>query len=76
MMPHLSGLQLHARVLTIDPEQAKRFVFVSGGLTQPGIEEELNALPNEHLEKPVGGQQLRGVVRRYGAAQALRIQSP
>ncbi len=52
MMPYLDGEELHARVRAHDPALADRFVFVSGGTTQPAIARFLATIPNPRLDKP------------------------
>ncbi len=64
MMPYLAGPDLFQRALAVAPEQASRFVFITGGVTQPGFEDFLATVPNQWLEKPVGLKVFRDVVRR------------
>jgi signal transduction histidine kinase/CheY-like chemotaxis protein len=65
MMPDLPGNQLYAQVKAARPELAERFVFVSGGVTQPEMVQFLEDIPNERLEKPFSVQNLRGIARRF-----------
>jgi PAS domain S-box-containing protein len=50
MMPSMSGMDLHERVLALDPDQAERMVFLSGGAFTPRAREFLARHPS--LEKP------------------------
>ena len=65
MMPHLDGKELYGRVRDLDPEQATRFVFISGGVVRPDVQGFLAELPNERLEKPFSLDHLRAVAQRY-----------
>ena len=38
MMPTIGGMGLYARVAEIAPDQAQRFVFVTGGATTPAAQ--------------------------------------
>ena len=77
MMPHLSGDALFERVRAIAPDQAERFVFITGGATEPRVQTFLAQVPNERLEKPFDVQNLRGIVRRsVGARTSVVPPSP
>jgi len=65
MMPHLPGDALYAHTLPIAPQLAERFVFMSGGATEPRIVDFLDRVPNERVEKPFNLQNLRAIVRRF-----------
>lgn len=63
MMPEMSGLDLHAHLQRIAPEQAARMVFMSGGAFSAEAEAFLAAQPYR-VEKPFLPATLRDVVRR------------
>jgi CheY-like chemotaxis protein len=65
MMPFLSGDALYHRVRALIPAQAERFVFVTGGATDPRSRQFLDEVHNERVEKPFSVQNLRGIVRRF-----------
>jgi signal transduction histidine kinase/CheY-like chemotaxis protein len=67
-MPHLTGLELYKRLCAAKPDLGDRFVFMTGGLLQTETSQFLEELPNERLEKPLGVQNLRAMVRRFVAA--------
>jgi len=67
MMPHLRGDALYEEVRQVNPAMAARFVFLSGGATQPDVVAFLAGVPNEQLDKPFDIQALRGLVRRFAA---------
>ncbi|HEY3817714.1 MAG TPA: response regulator [Polyangiaceae bacterium] len=50
-MPEMDGFELHARIATICPAQARHVIFMTGG----GLvsERRVPSLPNERLVKPV-----------------------
>jgi PAS domain S-box-containing protein len=52
MMPRLSGMELHAWLVEVDPELAAQVVFITGGAFTPGASEYLGKTQNLRLEKP------------------------
>jgi CheY-like chemotaxis protein len=62
MMPDMSGMELHAWVSRIAPDQAARMVFLTGGIFTTGARAFLAAVPNTHIEKPFDTHRLRLVV--------------
>jgi two-component system, NtrC family, sensor kinase len=63
-MPAMSGFELHAAIQRVEPEQARRVVFVTAGL----LPEERAILPtirNHLLIKPFGIDELREVVNGF-----------
>ncbi|TMB35817.1 MAG: PAS domain S-box protein [Deltaproteobacteria bacterium] len=52
MMPLMTGMEFHMRLATLNPEQADRVVFMTGGAFTPRAREFLARLPNLRLEKP------------------------
>lgn len=71
MMPDMSGMELHAWVSRIAPDQAARMVFLTGGIFTTGARAFLAAVPNTHIEKPFDTHRLRlvvnGCLRRHEA---------
>ncbi len=63
MMPELTGMDLYAELEKIEPEQAARMVFVSGGAFTPRAREFLERVPNARVEKPIDFQNLRVLLR-------------
>jgi two-component system cell cycle sensor histidine kinase/response regulator CckA len=63
MMPEMSGIELHERVRSFAPEQAKSFVFVTGGAFTEGARDFLATMPNLVLDKPFDAKELARVVR-------------
>ncbi|NOU28054.1 MAG: response regulator [Polyangiaceae bacterium] len=63
-MPHLSGQAVYERVRERSPSLAERFVFISGGASDPKVQAFLAAVPNERVDKPFNIQSLRGLTRR------------
>jgi CheY-like chemotaxis protein len=72
MMPDMSGMELHAWLSRMAPDQAARMVFLTGGIFTSGARAFLNAVPNQHIEKPFDTHRLRivvnGCLRRHDAA--------
>ena len=67
-MPHLRGDELFEELRPARPALADRFVFLTGGATEPGAEELLATIPNEQLDKPLDLRALRAIVHRQVAA--------
>ncbi|HKU41911.1 MAG TPA: response regulator [Polyangiales bacterium] len=71
MMPDMSGMELHAWLSRIAPDQAARMVFLTGGIFTSGARAFLAAVPNAHIEKPFDTHKLRlvvnGCLRRHDA---------
>ncbi len=65
MMPHMSGIELFDEVRRALPHIASRFVFLTGGATNPTVLDFLGTVANERLDKPFTVQGLRALVRRY-----------
>ena len=63
MMPELTGMDLHAELEKLAPDQAVRMVFVSGGAFTPRAREFLERVPNARVEKPIDFQNLRVLLR-------------
>ena len=52
MMPTLDGVQLYEEIRTLDPEQARRIVFLTGGVVNTRAAAFLASTQNPILEKP------------------------
>ena len=52
MMPGMSGMDLHAELTRIAPQQAKRMVFLTGGAFTPKASEFIGTVRNRLLDKP------------------------
>ncbi len=51
-MPEMTGMDLYAAIAEKAPEQAERFVFVTGGALTPAAETFVHRVQNTVLEKP------------------------
>ena len=63
MMPELTGPELHAALLQLDPEQARRMIFITGGAFSPASQAFLERITNPCFEKPCDLAALRAAVR-------------
>lgn len=52
IMPDMTGMDFHERLLEADPARADRVVFVTGGTFTPRAEDFLRHIKNPRLEKP------------------------
>ncbi len=62
MMPNMTGIELLDRLAVNAPQQARRFVFLSGGVFTTELRTRLDALGTVHLEKPISAKELRSSV--------------
>jgi hypothetical protein len=64
MMPRVTGDRCYERVLEIDPEQARKFVFMSGGAFTPSARAFLEKVQAPLVEKPFEAASLRAVLEQ------------
>jgi FixJ family two-component response regulator len=62
MMPEVTGMDLHAEVLRLAPDQADKIVFMTGGAFTSRAREFLDKVPNPRIEKPFRVTVLRALV--------------
>jgi signal transduction histidine kinase/DNA-binding NarL/FixJ family response regulator len=62
MMPQMTGMELHDKIQAIDPDQAGRIVFLTGGAFTASARQFLDRVPNQRIEKPFDAQHLRLLV--------------
>ena len=62
MMPQMTGMELHEAILRIDPAQARRMVFLTGGAFTQSARDFIEAVPNRRIEKPFDLKALRNLV--------------
>ena len=62
MMPEVSGMDLHAEIRKIAPEQSERMVFMTGGAFTSRAREFLDAVLNPRVEKPIDPGSLRALI--------------
>jgi signal transduction histidine kinase len=65
MMPDMTGMDLHAELVRVAPDQAERMVFMTGGAFTANARKFLAETPREQVEKPFNPADLRAIVRRY-----------
>jgi PAS domain S-box-containing protein len=64
MMPHITGMDLHARLQTEYPDQAGRMVFMTGGAFTEGARAFLAAVPHPRLDKPFVRDEVLAAIAR------------
>ena len=64
MMPDLSGMDLHAELLELAPEQAEKIIFMTGGAFTGPAADFLATVPNPRIEKPFDVLTVRSAVER------------
>ncbi|HEX4351681.1 MAG TPA: response regulator [Polyangiales bacterium] len=62
MMPEMNGIELHAELIQLAPDQAARMVFLTGGPCTSLAKDFLATVPNPHIEKPFDTRRLRALV--------------
>jgi FixJ family two-component response regulator len=62
MMPYISGVELHARMLDRRPELARTFVFITGGSVDARSAELLSDAAVRRLEKPFAAEDVLDLV--------------
>ena len=63
MMPGMSGMELHAEVLRVAPQQAKRLVFMTGGAFTSAANVFMGTVNNRFLDKPFDYSILSAIAR-------------
>lgn len=66
MMPDMNGMELYTELERVDPEEAHRVVFMTGGAFTADARAFLEDVPNARLEKPFNPQDLRRVLDAVG----------
>jgi len=62
MMPEMTGMDLHAELVRLAPEQAEKVVFTTGGAFTSGAREFLEHVRNPRIEKPFDKGSLKALV--------------
>jgi PAS domain S-box-containing protein len=76
MMPNMTGLELLEELRRIAPDQARRLIFLSGGVFSAQTRVRLDELGAPQLAKPVDTNELRSCITRIAAEpQALSAAS-
>jgi CheY-like chemotaxis protein len=64
VMPEVSGIDVHAELERIAPDQAQRMIFLTGGAFSGRFQQFLARIANPWFEKPCNLQELRAAIRR------------
>lgn len=62
MIPQMTGIELYQETERIDPIQASRFVFMTGGTSTAHVEDFLRSCGRHWVEKPLDAQRLQALV--------------
>jgi response regulator RpfG family c-di-GMP phosphodiesterase len=63
MMPEMSGMELHASIDRVAPEQARRMIVLTGGAFTEAARTFLDEVALPRCEKPFDFAILRGMLR-------------
>jgi len=63
MMPEMTGMDLHASLVAMAPDQAERIVLLTGGAFTSTARHFLESVPNLRIEKPFDSANLRAIIR-------------
>jgi hypothetical protein len=61
-MPHMTGMELHARIAETLPVLARRTIFLSGGAFTPAARAWIERATNLILDKPLGIDRLKQAI--------------
>jgi PAS domain S-box-containing protein len=64
MMPVMTGMELHAKIVEQLPHLVESMIFITGGAFTPSTRAFLDQVSNECLEKPFDARNLRAIVQR------------
>ena len=64
MMPSMTGMDFYEALLQRSPELARRVVFLTGGALTAKVASFLDTVPNLHIQKPFGAENLRAMVQQ------------
>jgi len=62
MMPELTGMDFHAELLKLAPEQAKGVIFLTGGAFTSRARDFLDGVTNQRVEKPFDALHLKALI--------------
>jgi CheY-like chemotaxis protein len=65
MMPEMTGMDLYRELARLDPAQANRMIFLTGGAFTPNAQRFLSDNAREYIEKPFDTANLRAIVQRH-----------
>jgi DNA-binding NtrC family response regulator len=63
MMPNMTGMELHASLERVAPEQARRMIVLTGGAFTESAREFLDRVSLQRCDKPFEAPRLREIVR-------------
>jgi CheY-like chemotaxis protein len=73
MMPTLSGMEVYDAIRKIEPDQARRMVFMTGGAFTSAVLAFLESVENARIEKPLERAALRDLLRAQVQSGRFRI---
>jgi signal transduction histidine kinase len=62
MMPDLSGMEVHAELQALAPDQAQRVIFLTGGAFSAAAQAYLDRVPNPKIGKPIESAALLALI--------------
>ena len=62
MMPQITGIELYSAIAKVDPAQARKIIFVTGGAFTETARAFFEETPNPRIEKPFDLKMLRNLV--------------
>jgi CheY-like chemotaxis protein/anti-sigma regulatory factor (Ser/Thr protein kinase) len=63
MMPQMTGMELHAVLMSAAPREAEKMIFLTGGTFTARAQNFLDGVSNLRLEKPFDPKQLRAIIQ-------------
>lgn len=75
MMPMMTGIEFYETLLEVNPDLARRVVFISGGAITATIEDFLRSVPNPRIDKPFEVANLLETVQQLLAGETTPSRS-
>jgi signal transduction histidine kinase len=76
MMPDLTGMEMHAELTRIDPDQAMRMVFLTSGMWTDAEQEFLDGVTNARIETPFEMVKILEIVARAPRRSDRGLEAP
>jgi CheY-like chemotaxis protein len=72
LMPQVTGMELYAQLMAIDPSWGPKMIFASGGAFTQGSRQFLDSISNLRIEKPFESNALLAIVNQLFQTQGAQ----
>ena len=73
MMPSMTGMDLYAELVAVEPGAANSMIFMTGGATSARARTFIATVANPCIQKPIDAKELRELVRSRARASVLPL---